>query len=84
MSNFNTSIDINGHEFDISVAYTFYNGSLGARNDFGVPMEPDEQPSVEIADVYIDLDNNRKFTKITLPIVIIDEIEAEILEDCLA
>lgn len=36
------------HGVDVLVDYTFYNGWRGARDRFGVPMEPDEPPNIEI------------------------------------
>ena len=48
-----TTIEINGYEFDCIVDYEYIRGSKGSRNEYGVPMEPDEQPYIEMGEVWI-------------------------------
>ena len=48
-----TTIEINGWEFDCIVDYKYIRGSRGSRNEYGVPMEPDEQPYIEMNEVWI-------------------------------
>lgn len=38
-------------EFEIEITYYATKGSRGARDSFGVPLEPDEEPEIEIESV---------------------------------
>ncbi len=49
---YSTNININGYEFDCIVDYEYIKGCKGSTEN-GVPMEPDEQPYIEMGQVYI-------------------------------
>ena len=52
-SGYETTIEINGYEFDCIVDYEYIKGCRGSRNEYGVPVEPDEQPYIEMGQVWI-------------------------------
>ena len=81
-------IEINGYEYIARVEFTYYKGSKGSRDSFGVPLEPDEPPSVEIESVEIDFNSatsaniyKRAFNKIDLPQEVISDLKTNILEE---
>jgi hypothetical protein len=81
-------IEINGYEYIARVEFTYYKGSKGSRDSFGVPLEPDEPPSVEIDSVYLDFNSagapqilNRAFNKIELPDEVLADLAVNILEE---
>lgn len=47
---FTTSIydEINDTELAVKVSYIFYSGCCGSRDRFGAPLEPDDEPELEI------------------------------------
>lgn len=51
------TIERDGEEIEIEVEFSMSKGSRGARDEFGVPMEPDEDPACEIESTK-RLDNN--------------------------
>ena len=79
---FDTSIDINGAEYDIRVWYEYFRGVKGKRNSYGVPMEPDDPASVEISKVELNYGDLKKpdWKAINLPDDVVEDIENEILE----
>ena len=52
-SGYETTIDINNYEFDCIVDYTFIPACRGSRNEYGVPVEPDEPAGIEMGQVWI-------------------------------
>jgi len=48
-----TSEECFGDEFPVFVHYNVWPGSKGSRNEYGVPMEPDEDGEIEIVVVYL-------------------------------
>ena len=52
-SGYETTIKINGYEYDCIVDYEYIKGCRGSRNEYGVPMEPDEQPHIEMGEVWL-------------------------------
>lgn len=78
---FDTSIDINGAEYDIRVEYNYYPRIPGKR-DMGLQMEPDEPATIDILKVEINYNDlkNPNWHSIVLPDNVYEDIEAEILE----
>ena len=50
---YETTEECFGDEFPVFVHYNVWPGSKGLRNEYGVPMEPDEDASIEIVVVYL-------------------------------
>lgn len=76
-----TTLEINGYQFDMRVMYKFYAGSKGKRNEYGVPVEPDDPSSVEIERVAIEHGDNGNYFEIDLPQIVLDDIADKILEE---
>lgn len=52
-SGYETTIDINGYEFDCIVDYEIEPACKGGRGDFGMKTEPDEPASITMGQVWI-------------------------------
>lgn len=42
------NIEVNGDIIELEIKYNYYAGMRGGRDCFGVPLEPDDEPEVEI------------------------------------
>lgn len=76
-SGYETTIDINGYEFDCIIDYEIEPACRGARGDFGMQMEPDIQAQISMGEVYIF---DSKWTMIEMPESAMKDILGEILE----
>ncbi len=74
---FETTIDINGYEFDCIVDYEITPACGGGRGDFGMKTEPDEPASIALDSVWI-LDG--KWTLTDIPVLAMTDILDEIME----
>lgn len=73
---YETSLDINGYEFDCIVDFEITPACEGGRGDFGMKTEPDEPASIYLGDVYIF---DRRWQLIDIPKKAMTEILEEIL-----
>lgn len=76
-SGYETTIDINGYEFDCIVDYEIEPACKGGRGDFGMQTEPDEPASINMGEVYIF---DSKWTMIEMPELAMKDILNEILD----
>ncbi len=74
---FETTIDINGYEFDCIVDYEITPACAGGRGDFGMKTEPDEPASISLSNVWI-LDG--KWNLVDIPELAMTDILEEIME----
>ncbi len=73
-----TIIKINGFEYEAEIGYDYTPGCKGSTEN-GVPMEPDEGPTVEINSIKL-IEPGNSFG-IDLPEAVREEIEDEILAE---
>jgi len=71
-------LTINGHQFDAVAHYEYEKGCKGATED-GLQIEPDVEPYVNIYGVFIA--GIACDVKVMLPKLVMDDLEAEILEE---
>jgi len=76
-SGYETTIDINGYDFDCIVDYEIEPACRGARGDFGMQMEPDTTAQINMGEVYIF---DSKWTMIEMPELAMKDILNEILD----
>jgi len=65
-----TTIEIDGNEYDIKCHYEYFRECKGSRNEYGVPMEPDDPAHAEINVIelnYAEPDEKADFRPIDLP-----------------
>ena len=53
MRTFNKKLTREKYEVEVTVEYEYYPGCRGAREKYGVPLEPDEPPIVLIDTIYL-------------------------------
>ena len=52
-SGYETTIEINGYEYDCIVDYEIEKGCKGSRNEYGAPVEPDTHTVVNMGEVWL-------------------------------
>lgn len=80
---YETTLEIDGSEYDIRCHYEYFSASKGAWQD-GLQMEPDEAATAQINKIelnYAEPDEKADYRTIDLPWLIERDIEQEIVEE---
>src|ERR1044071_8804160 len=51
-----TWVERDGQEVELEVTFDVFEGCRGTRDEYGRPMEPDEEPSCEIIEILPDME----------------------------
>lgn len=71
------NIILDGKELEVEVQFNYYGGCRGSRDRYGVPLEPDYPPKVEILRV-INLENKEDI----LGEIVNDAVLESLIERC--